>query len=522
MYGVLIADDEPFILEGLSKTIPWEDYNLELKALCLNGEKAWQIVNAGGIDIVITDIRMPQLDGIGLLMRICEQNIPVKCIILSGYNDFAYVKECARLGIENYLLKPVNMEECISTLENIVAKLDREQRNQKILTEGIRVLKDNIIQRWMTGQISDEELNERCELLDIHLDGGFYAAILYWKEPASAEMIRECMNQTLDYQALGYVVAQPDNRILILFHVSNTSDTLDFVRTLLKSFIQLVMKQLHIRTKAVLGDYADDYRNVCVSMRQAYEMLDYQYIRPNYEITAYKDYICDTEKLPQKTSEFLEKFSNVVAGRNREQILQSLVDIFKDLNNERMKLEQLRNICILIVICVIQNLEIMQANATPLIEEHRRKLGDVCRLNSFDELLAWTVERVHVVLDISEKISENYSEPVLHILNYIEMNYAKEMNLKTIAGDLEMNALYLGQLFYNETGEHFTEYLNKKRIEISKQLLLQNISVKEVALQVGYMNSNYFYTIFKKYLGQSPNEYRVKRQNTGGNTISEH
>ena len=144
MYKVLIADDEPFILEGLADLINWEEHGLQIAGLVSNGLDAKNIVDSSDIDILITDNRMPRMDGIELIKYIAQTEKNIKFIILSGYNDFEYVKEAAKIGIENYLLKPVDEKELISTLINTVDKIENEIYKKKELQQGYNILRDNI------------------------------------------------------------------------------------------------------------------------------------------------------------------------------------------------------------------------------------------------------------------------------------------------------------------------------------------------------------------------------------------
>lgn len=124
MYQILLVDDEITILNGLLKLIRWEDYGLETPDIAQNGREAWNLMQKHPYDILITDIRMPEITGLELLERIHKAQYHTKSIVLSGYEDFNYVKQALFAGIENYLLKPVNEQELSATLLHILDKLD--------------------------------------------------------------------------------------------------------------------------------------------------------------------------------------------------------------------------------------------------------------------------------------------------------------------------------------------------------------------------------------------------------------
>ena len=124
MYSVLLVDDEPSVLTGLRYVIDWDEYGVEIAGTASNGTQALELLRELPVDILITDIQMPQMGGLELLQQVRAQNMDLRCIILTGYDDFKYVKKAAQLGIENYLLKPVSPEELSETLLNTITKIE--------------------------------------------------------------------------------------------------------------------------------------------------------------------------------------------------------------------------------------------------------------------------------------------------------------------------------------------------------------------------------------------------------------
>ena len=138
-YKILIVDDEPIICQGLSQTIPWENYDIEVVGAVYNGKEAInQISIHPEIDIVITDIRMPNVDGLELSAFI-KTNFPnIRVIIISGYDDFEYAKRAIKLGVKDYLLKPVDIDELVDNVKKITTEIEKERRQQvDLLTSSI-------------------------------------------------------------------------------------------------------------------------------------------------------------------------------------------------------------------------------------------------------------------------------------------------------------------------------------------------------------------------------------------------
>ena len=174
MYKALVVDDEPIILKGFDNLISWEEFGIEIAAKAENGKAALQIARKEKIDLLITDIRMPEMSGLELLKTIRREGKNIKVIILSGYDDFQYVKEASKYGIENYLLKPIEENELEETLLHLTEKLENEQKQQNRLQESYQLLRSNILYRWITGTIGEEELTIRAEFLDVSLEKQWY------------------------------------------------------------------------------------------------------------------------------------------------------------------------------------------------------------------------------------------------------------------------------------------------------------------------------------------------------------
>lgn len=163
MYNVLLVDDDPMILEGLQYIVDWQGIGLQIAGAVEDGEDALHILRSAHIDILLTDIRMPRVNGLELIEWIRNNQQPVCCIVLSGHDDYEYLHRAFKLGIENYLVKSVNENELQETLLSIVDKLDATGRGMPNTTEDPLLV--NVLERWMLGRIRYSEFLERSRLL---------------------------------------------------------------------------------------------------------------------------------------------------------------------------------------------------------------------------------------------------------------------------------------------------------------------------------------------------------------------
>lgn len=225
MYKVFIVDDEPFIIEGLYDIVDWSSFGMEIVNHAGNGQAALQALSSQPVDILITDISMPLMNGLDLIREARRVQPEMKVIILSGFNEFEYLKEGMQLGIENYLLKPINVEELESTLRNTASKLDHTVTPQTDDAYGIQILKDNILHRWLTGQIAATEFEERARFMNLSLEASDVAvAILRDKDKGQTFGMFERVEEMLKDKSHLNVFHDIDGDLVIVANVEGNED----------------------------------------------------------------------------------------------------------------------------------------------------------------------------------------------------------------------------------------------------------------------------------------------------------
>lgn len=177
MYQLLLVDDEPSIVESLALTIPWREMGVDTIHQSHSAFEALQILKNHNVDIVMTDIKMPGMSGLELIEQIKKDYEGIRCILLSGYEDFQYAQQAIKFGVSNYLLKPIKDEELIETVENVIKEMEREAANDfsfnlaiSTIKNNLSLLRRNLISALLQGiPISQDTLEERLDLLEISL-----------------------------------------------------------------------------------------------------------------------------------------------------------------------------------------------------------------------------------------------------------------------------------------------------------------------------------------------------------------
>ncbi|WP_195573752.1 response regulator transcription factor [Paenibacillus sp. 1001270B_150601_E10] len=517
MYNVFLVDDEPFIIEGLEAILEWNDYGLEIVGSANNGEEAWQYLKDHPCDIVVTDITMPKMTGLQLIEKLKDTHSHMRYIILSGYNEFSYVREGIKLGVENYLLKPINLDEFKTTLETTVQKLDQTRARQQAELHNRDILRDNILYRWIRDQIHTEELLQRTELLDIDLNHPYYMVCLIRLETLDKRnQVQQRHDQLdkLDWTWLNkefeeaYCVREWDGEIALVFGLTKEADK-QAVLERLDTWKRKMEERISAYLQITIGSIQSGYLNASASYSHAKQVQPYHLVSMEEPWIDYEEINKYHSSRPSAVRLEIEPYLKLLVDRDKAGVAERLSEDLERLREtDGAEPQDIRNF---IVELLIRWSELVKDEEIHL-EEETNWFDAIYKVHSIETL------KEHVI-SIASGIIDHYDEPeqrspvIKQVLTHIEQNYREEMSLKTLAQVFHMSPVYLGQLFQKEVQSTFSDYLNKTRIRAAKQLLIETpYRMTEISEQVGYWDKSYFYKQFKKYVGISPKEYRELHQ----------
>lgn len=215
MYKVLLVDDESLITMGLQALLDWEDYGFDIVSTAESGEEALQFLKENQIDLLITDILMGEMTGLELIKEVKKVQPKVKSIVLTGYQEFEFIKQGLLLGIENYLVKPVDEDELVTTIQNVGQKLNAMTSEDEV--QASFTLKDNTLWRFLNGEIEKNDCLEKLSLYNIRFDQPFYnVSILSFENDCNIEISKEIRDH-LEKQYSATCLYSPDHELIIIF-----------------------------------------------------------------------------------------------------------------------------------------------------------------------------------------------------------------------------------------------------------------------------------------------------------------
>lgn len=517
MYKVLLTDDEPFILEGLRYLINWEEYGAEIVGAAHDGLEALEFIREHEVDILITDVKMPRMSGLELIQTLKEQGYGLRYIILSGYEDFSYIKMAFNLGIENYLVKPINQEELLATLTHMIETLTHQRYLECFLKKDIDIIRDNILYRWVSYSIEPEELRERANLLDIDLEQHCYqVSIIKLKLPMDEKF--HCNGKIMEpfleicksrIANSGSVFATPEPDIIIIF-AGGSLDANDLRKTI-EQCVQNIKENLDLDCFATIGNPVANYQLVAQSYFIARQLQNYALFMPPDSIVTHSETSLIAESINGEPWIDVHKFTTLFISKDKNSLFEAIDAVFAALEmripNPNPALVQDTAIKLLMsMVNIARSLAYPGGNPFVCMESTFSELFIIKRIPAMVE---WLKRVVSQILDLYIDRSKQANPTIRKALELIHSKSPQGLSLKTLALELNCNANYLGQLFKTETGEFFSDYLNKFRVFQAKELLRTTpFSATEIAERVGFTDPNYFYRVFKKCTGHSPSEYR--------------
>lgn len=490
MYTVLLVDNEKNIIDSLSNTIDWHEYGFSQILTALNGRDALQILSTENVHLLITDIKMPQMDGLTLLKHVRRQYPHIHCLILTAYNEFEYAKEALTLGIDNYLLKPINTEEFhdnIKKVTNLIFSREKIDNN---------IFYNNILLRWLNGSINKEELIDRVALLGINLFLPRFTVLTVQFESINTETshvilrIRESLRQKHNVNP----VYSASN--LWTFILSGKEVNAHEIQTSITPFLRE-----NPNLKAALGCTVNDAEHLHLSYKHALMLMESKLQTPDSidaladvpaksqlsHISEYVDSIL--YRLPQKSIDHFRRFliheiiwPNIHSIRNVDLYIQELNMVFSGRLNEFPQYVEH------ITACPYQS-----ADHLPTLSEFEK---------TFDGIVGhWT--------DIIAKGFAQYSPIVQLAIEDISQRNINDFSTKSFCSKYRINASYFGLLFKKESNIFIGEYLMLVRINYAINLLCTtNRKVSEISDMLGFSSPSYFIKCFKKQTGVSPNHYK--------------
>lgn len=538
MLKVFLAEDEFIIREGIKNNIDWQAHGYEFCGEASDGELAFPLIQKTRPDILITDIKMPFVDGLAL-SRLVKKELPeTEIIILSGYEEFDYAKEAIQIGVARYLLKPINGETLLQEIDSVAEIILGKQKEKEIREKYQKEMEENslrdqmdLFQHLVTGDCSMEELLSVADKLDLKIMAPWYSIVLL-KIQSMKHDYEEYSGSIVVVDERIAKLAEPEHVLIFdralegrafLFKADSEDELLAYQKEYLGDVKEVLSSYVNLRYFGGIGTPVNRLREIPASFEDASHAFAHRYL-------VAESCILDSSLLMQEGAAEQEDFR--ISAVNPEQIdrtkmqeflrtgdLDEVVyfvdEFFGKLDGGAMKSRIFRQYITMdayfSIVDFLKGLGLQK-------DEIEAPDQDSSILQDEKSAMDYIVRIMNKALVLREKkASSRYEDVVSEVIHYIEDNYAQEeLSLNLLASHVNFSPNHLSMIFSQQTGQTLIRYLTDYRMNRAKELLRCSSKKSSViSMEVGYKDPHYFSYLFKKTQGMTPTQYRGGRAAEG-------
>lgn len=505
---ILIADDEDYTREGLIESIPWQEYGIDEIMQAVNGAEALKIAGWFRPDIVLTDIRMPQMDGIAFADRLMRENPDSRIIFMSGYMEIEYLKSAIRLSAVDYIEKPIDLEVVQEALNKAAAEIRTLQRSREAAQTG-RQLQQQKLFRLLTSKEPDRMTVEKLAAeTGFPLHAHHYVCLILLpgngeaRPEKLAEGLQEKLADCLSCRLIGFSPEKDRVELLAAFPEKEQYRLSSAFRRILELF-----DGCRLGAGMEVRDYKavyNSYRTACAAINCAFYQDDRRLFQIDEGILQHS--VVD----PGIYGEFLHVLSERPDG-----LCEWFENLFTQLRDKRYyKKEQVYSLMTSLMTAVYRRFPELYGVCPQILKEEQIQ-PYLLELKNLTELSGF-VRPLMTHLESRRREQSGHNRVIRGVQDYIARHYSdSSLSVTTIAEQFRLSPAYLNVLFRQELKVTLKQYLSAYRLDMAKRLLDQGYDrVAEIAEQCGYANANYFAKVFRDATGMSPLEYR--KENEGG------
>ena len=531
---VFLVEDEVIIRSGVKKSINWEQEGYEFVGEASDGELAYPMILKEKPDILITDIRMPFMDGLEL-SRLVKKELPdIKILILSGYDEFEYAKKAIKIGVTEYLLKPISAAKLTEVLNAVAETIRQENEEKNLLETYFAEMRENterdkmrLFEKLLMGDLSMGEILEAGERFGMNLGASCYKIVLF-KILANLEnhvyaeqMVDACssVEQAASMMEGVYVFQRGVEGWAFLLTAQDEKSMEESAKILYQNLKQAMKNYTQLEYFGGIGSTVPRIRSLKQSFREADRAFAARFVEEANQIISQKEF----EK--SQMEEGLKMQGVVQIGKSREMLQKFLsngtreeVKAFSDAYISRIEEENIRSTMVrqyvVIDVCIVILSFCERISLANRLQEEAEELQKMMqKIHSLSEIKKYVVRLLNEAIELRDAESgRRYSDLIAAAKKEIENHYmTEEISLNTVAISVGMSPSYFSSIFSKEAGKMFVEYLTEVRIEKAKEFLMcSSMKTSEIGYEVGYKDPHYFSYIFKKVQGCSPKEYRAR------------
>lgn len=537
MLKALIVDDEPFIRKGILNKIDWESLSVQQPAEANDAIEALEYLEKNHVDLVLTDIKMPEMDGIRFIekAKMCHGD-KHRFVIISGYGEFEIARQAIKFGVTDYLLKPVNEEELEGTIRKLVYEItsEGEERNYRKLLEtnysnSREIKKDKLFSGLIMKNTEKLHLNRElaAELKDFK-DDNFIVLIakidnIEYQNSSFCEMdenlvlfaVRNVLDGIFSPDGSSSVFMNIRNeREFVVLHNSSGHAGREQLKRQAAEGIEYIYRYLKARITFGIGRYCTGLEEIYRSYSQASFAVRQKLLKGPGRVYDIEDVRQNGANTTLLNENYKKLFISYLQDGRKEEVMGLIGNLFDEKLSGKFFYNHasVYELCMEFHIFLSRYIQQAGKDINEFLGEKYQFIDAIMELGSLEEISAWLKNACNAAIDYVQGNRKLTGEEIVQeVKAFIGRNYAENITLNFIAQKYFIHPNYFCRIFRNMAGMSFMEYITNVRIDRAKELLSDpRLRLNRVCELVGYDDPRYFSQVFKKCVGISPSEYQTQ------------
>ncbi len=534
---LLIVDDEEMEREGIRSICNWNELGIEIIGEAWNGKAALQLLEKENVDLIITDVKMPVMDGLSLAENVRKQSPATKIIFISGYEDFEAVRNAITINAFAYLLKPVNMGELLNVIKKAAnIFLEDKYKHEEVavlkkqLNESIPLLREKFFREVLLGitRLDTKKLLERARFLGIRIHPGkFCVSIIEINEFAqfcSTHSEEEIYTETLklmndinaqgrqigDFPALGTHDGE-FARLLYFPAILNDEEISHQAEVYGENILQRIRTNSSIDATIGLSSISSDLEMLPLLYQQARKAVHQKFYLGNNRVLWYEDKITPDMAMQPNLNEIIARLDEAISAANPKLVAEVVNNLFSEITtSQRMDKQYLQSICMQLVSSAIRILSENHESIENVLGTGVSPWSKIMHFETIPDIRNWISNCLRAIAEYLYNLRQDKNSVLIQqIKEIIHAGYENNLTIDDISRKVFMASGYIRRVFKNKTGitvqDYLVEYRMKKAMEMLKNTSLK---VQDISTMVGYESASYFCSVFKEYYGVTPGEFR--------------
>ncbi|TVX98604.1 response regulator transcription factor [Cohnella terricola] len=527
MYRVIVVDDDVAVLEFLEKLIPWQEIGFELTGAFTNAFDAIDHCGTAIPDLIVTDIGMPEMDGLELIRKLRSEAQATQFVILSCHDEFHYAQQAVKLGVQDYILKEtLSVESIMGIAEQTKSKIDdslRHRHEMEKLTDQAQKSKAVRKEKWFRNLMlnpvtEDGSMMEQLREYGLNPNLGHYIPVLwrihsfnaainrYEKEDIVKFIVENAAEELLceEPDVVFFSYSAQEFCLIYAFKKDLASNPYDKLVRVSRMLQQAFSKYLKLEFSAIVGETAANGAEIRRQLPDLLSNADQFFYFDEPKIVRSKEIppITNQEDLFMHYFEYSERLNRLLLEENRnvEQVVDSFIQFIKSRRFQPSNVKQMVwKLALDMQLKLIFSQEYAKEKAQQSIE----------RMLNVNEIRNWLLQFMKEAVLRAEQISKKSKKTeIVDAQKYVMLHLDRKITLEEVADRLHLNPSYFSRLFKKETGENFIEFVTRMKMEKAKALIGESgNTVEKVAWMLGYDNKSYFIKVFKQHFGASPSQF---------------